>query len=76
MQTQIRHQQLQATVLVLQRLQPLRLGDFHPTILLLPAIKRSRADPMLTAQIHRLHPGLALLQYPDDLLFRTPALLP
>ena len=43
--------------------------------LLLPAIERRRADPMLTTQVRRLHPSLMLLQYPDDLLFRLPALL-
>src|SRR6185437_6501005 len=30
---------------------------------------------MLTAQVHRLHPNLMLLQNPDDLLFTEPALL-
>ena len=30
---------------------------------------------VLTAQIRRLHSSLMLLQYPDDLLFRIPALL-
>ena len=64
MQTQFRHQQLQTPVLVLERLQPLRLRNFHPAILLLPAIKRRRAYPMLTAQIRRLHTSLALLQDP------------
>ena len=69
MQAQLRHQQLQTAVLVLQRLQPLRLAHVHPAELLLPAVERRRADPVLTAQIRRLHPSLALLQDPDDLLF-------
>jgi hypothetical protein len=30
---------------------------------------------MLSAKIRRLHPGLMLLHYPDDLLFRKPALI-
>jgi hypothetical protein len=30
---------------------------------------------MLTANISRLHSGLVLLQYPDDLLIGVPALL-
>src|SRR5271167_405851 len=34
-----------------------------------------RADPMLPAEIRRLHPRLMLLQDPDDLLFRVSALL-
>ena len=46
-----------------------------PPILRLPAIERRRADPVLPAKIRRLHPGLMLLQDPDDLLFRVPALL-
>jgi hypothetical protein len=33
------------------------------------------ADPMLRAKIHRLHPYLVLIQFPDDLLLRMPALL-
>ncbi len=73
MQTQLRHQQLQPTVLILHRLQPLRLAHVHPAELLLPAIRRRRTDPMLTAHICRLHTSLMLLQDPDDLLFRMPA---
>jgi hypothetical protein len=62
-------------VLVFHRLETLRFADIHPTKLRLPAIERCRADPMLTANIRCLHPGLVLLQYPDDLLFRETALL-
>jgi hypothetical protein len=36
---------------------------------------RRRADPMLAAQVRRLHPCLMLLQDANDLLFRVPALL-
>jgi len=75
MQTQLRHQQLQPAVLVFHRLQPLCLAHLHAAELLLPAVERRRADPMLTAQIRRLHASLMLLQYPDDLIFRVPALL-
>src|SRR5271163_3580770 len=75
MQAQLRHQQLQTAVLVFHRLQPLRLAHVHAAVLRLPAIERRRADPMLAAQIRRLHSRLMLLQYPDDLLFRIPALL-
>src|SRR5207302_760487 len=74
-QAQLRHQQLQTAVLILHRLQPLRLTDLHATELRLPAIERRRADPVLTAHIRHLHPSLVLLHYPDDLLFRVPALL-
>jgi hypothetical protein len=75
MQTQLRHQQLQTTILILHRLQPLRFTDLHAAELRLPAIERRRADPVLPAQVRSLHLGLMLLQYPDDLLFRVPALL-
>jgi RNA polymerase sigma-70 factor, ECF subfamily len=51
------------------------LAHFHPAELRLPAIERSRADPVLPAKIRRLHTGLVLLQYPDDLFFCVPALL-
>jgi hypothetical protein len=37
--------------------------------------KRRSRDPVLTAQIRRLHPSFALLQYPNDLLFTESALL-
>jgi hypothetical protein len=53
----------------------LRLAHVHPAKLRLPAIKRRRADAMLTAQISCLRPGLVLFQYPNHLLFRVPALL-
>src|SRR3984957_9992321 len=72
---QLRNQQLQTAVLVLHRLKPLRLAHFHPAVLRLPAIKCCRADPMLPANIRRLHPSLMLLQDPDDLLLCVPALL-
>jgi hypothetical protein len=68
------HEQLQTTVLVLHRLQPLRLAHIHPAVLRLPAIECRRADPVLTTEIRRLHASLVLLQYPDDLLFAVSAL--
>ena len=66
---------LQPLVLLFQLLQPLRLAHVHPAELRLPGVERRRADPVLAAQIRRLHPSLVLLQNPDDLLFRVPALL-
>src|SRR5665213_523468 len=45
------------------------LGNFHAAELLLRAVKRRRADPVLTAQLRRLHASLTLLQNPNDLLF-------
>jgi hypothetical protein len=44
MQAQLSHRQLQPAVLILHRLQSLRLAHFHPPILRLPAIERRRAD--------------------------------
>ena len=75
MQAQLRHQQLQPAVLILQRLQPLKLAHVHAAELLLPAVERRRRDPALAAQIRRLHSSLMLLQYPNHLLFAEPALL-
>lgn len=42
--------------------------DFH-------LVKRRRAAPVLTAQLHRPHPSRMLLQDPHDLLSAEPALL-
>jgi hypothetical protein len=66
-QTQFRNQKLQTPVLVFHRLQPLRLAHVPAAKLRLPAIERRRADPVLSAQVRRLHPSLMLLQNPDDL---------
>ncbi len=74
-QAQLRYQKLQTAALVLHRLQPLRLTDVHAAEPRLPAIERRRADSVLPAKIRRLHTSLMLLQDPDDLLFRVPALL-
>jgi hypothetical protein len=40
--------------------QPLRLGDLEPTVLGLPVVEARLADPVLTAQIDSLQPGLVL----------------
>src|SRR5690606_6244947 len=63
-------QTLQTRVLVLQRLQPARLRDVHPAEAGLPVVDRGVADPVLAAQVGDRNPGLVLLQYSDDLLFR------
>ncbi len=77
MQTQLRHQQLQS---FRRRSRPSASSAAAPRSrpshrIPLPAVERSRADPVLTAQLRRLHTSLALLQDPDDLPFRVPALL-
>lgn len=48
---------------------------FHAAILRAPLVKRRVAVPMPSAQISRRHPGLMLLQDPNNLLFRKPAAL-
>ncbi len=62
-------------LLIFHLTQTLSLAHVHSAILRLPPVERGRADPMLPPKIPRLHPGLVLLHYPDDLLFRKPALL-
>ncbi len=64
MQTEIRHQQLQPAILILQSPQSPRLAHVHTAVLLLPQIERGRAHTMLPADIPRLHPSLMLLQIP------------
>ena len=55
--------------------QLLRIAHIHPAVLRLPAVERRCTDAMLPAKIRRPHSCLVLLQNPDDLLFRVPALL-
>ena len=66
----IGQQPLQLRVLVLQRPQPLLLGDVHPAELRLPFVDAGVADAVLAAKIDHRNSGLVLLQDPDDLLFR------
>src|SRR5437764_1501771 len=71
----IGQQPLQSRVLVLQRPQPLGLGDVHPAESGLPFVDAGVADAVLAAQIGDRNAGLVLLQYPDDLFFRKAAAL-
>ena len=71
----IGQQTLQSSVLVLQRLQPARLRDVHPTEAGLPVVDRGVADPVLATQIGDGYPGLVFLQNSDDLVFREAAAL-
>jgi hypothetical protein len=48
--------------------------NIHLAKLRLPVVEGRLADPVLAAQIGCLHPRLMLLQNPDNLLFRVPAL--
>ncbi len=71
----VRQQLLQPGVLAFQPLQALGLGDLKPAVLGLPVVEARLTDPVLAAQLGRLHPGLALLQDRNDLLFRMPLAL-
>src|SRR3954451_19826512 len=66
----IRQQPLQLRVLVLQCPQPSGLRDIHPTEFGFPFVDTGVADAVLAAEIGDRHPGLVLLQNPDDLFFR------
>jgi hypothetical protein len=66
---------LQLGVLLLKRLQSLRLGDFHAALFGLPVVKRRVENPVLAAQVGRLRTHLLLSQNTDDLLFRKSLLL-
>ena len=66
---------LQLRVLVLERLQPLRLRNVHPAVLRLPLVERRRRHPVLAADLGDRCAGLLLPQHPDDLLFGEPASL-
>lgn len=66
---------LQPAVLILERLQPLRLADIHTAILGLPFVDDRIADTLLAAQVGHGTPGLVLFQNADDLVFGKSAAL-
>jgi len=66
---------LQLGVLVLELLQPLRLGDIDPAIAGLPVVQRRFRDAVLARQIGGLRPSLVLAQNRDDLLLSEPCSL-
>lgn len=49
------------------------LRHLHPAEMGLPLVDARVTDPVLAAQVEDRHPGLVLLQDPDDLLFREQA---
>ena len=65
-------QLFQLGVLLLQRLQTLRLRHLRAAIFAAPLVEGYIADPVLVAQFRRRQPGSMLLQYPDNLLFAEP----
>src|SRR6266849_9558901 len=67
-------QLLQTPVLILQCTQPPRVGHVQPAVFCFPLVERCPADAMAAAQVFGLRPRLVLLQHPNDLLFREPAL--
>lgn len=66
---QVRNYPLQPGVLFLQRSEPPRFVDLHPSVFTLPHVICRGAD--IVRRAHRLHrtPRLRFPQYPDDLLF-------
>lgn len=68
-------QLLQPRVLVLKRLQPLRLGDLHAAVFGFPIIKRRFSNSVLAAEVGHLRASLLLLQHRNNLLFRKSLLL-
>jgi hypothetical protein len=68
----VRQHPLQPAVLILQRLQPLRLRHFQPAEPGFPFVEDRRADAVLAANLRRRNPGLLLPQYRNNLLFREP----
>src|SRR4030081_1580187 len=71
----VRQQLLDLGVLAFQAFQALGLGELEPAVLGFPVVEGRLADPVLTAESSRLHPGLVLPQNRDDLLFRMPLAL-
>ncbi len=61
-QRQVRHQALQAAVLLLELLQLLDLAGFHLAELLLPSVEGLLADSKLPAQLRNRQSVLGLLQ--------------
>ncbi|CUH81503.1 hypothetical protein SAMN04488093_10987 [Tropicibacter naphthalenivorans] len=59
---------LELSVLVLERLQPDRLGHFHPAILGLQLVESRRALAMPSANLGCRHAGLLLFDHPDNLV--------
>ena len=73
-QTQIRNQLSQLRVLVTQLLSFLRLAYVHSTVLRFPGVERVLGHPHFTRHVFHLPSCLHLLQRPDHLRLRVPAL--
>src|SRR5690606_25473713 len=59
---------LQFSVLLLQRLEPLRVGNVHLTVFLAPAVQRRNRNLLLLAELLLAQTArFALAQQPDDL---------
>jgi hypothetical protein len=66
-ETQIRHELLQARILVLQLFELSHLIRLQAGVLLLSAIKRLLRNPHLPGQIRHRHPQLSLLKHRNNL---------
>jgi death on curing protein len=66
---------LELAVFLLQVLQPMGLGDFHPTVLSLPAVVGLFANAVPAAQVRQIDSGLSFIEDGDHLVGREPAFL-
>ena len=74
-QGEIRHQQLELSVLLSQLSQLSQFRYPYSRVLLLPPLKRLLAHPQLAANLHRRRPGFYLSQGVDNLLPTVPLAL-
>ena len=74
-QHRVRQQPLQLGVLVLERLEPLRLRHVEAPVLGLLIVQRRLRHPILPAEVRTFRTGLLLTQNADDLLFRKTSTL-
>jgi hypothetical protein len=70
----VRHHGLQPAVLVLERLEALRVGDLQAAELRLPAVEGGLGDSHPPRDVRRLGAGVDLLLRADDLLLGELAL--
>jgi len=71
----LRQQLLELRVLGLELAELAHVRYLHPAVAAAPVVESRITESVLATQILHLHPGLGLLQDPDDLLLRKPRLL-
>src|SRR5262245_58105102 len=74
-QGQVSHDLLEATILLLERLDPPELGNAHARVLLLPGVEGRLTHPELPAQLGRRRALLRFAQGLGDLLLGVARLL-